>query len=163
MNEGRYSDVLVEQLDIFPTLIEASGIGFTDQILDQLQGKSLYNIIKFPEEKVEFPQYAYSQYPRMNNSNSLNVMGLSLRTTQWRYTEWIGFAEPYLAFNWSLISGLELYNHSSAIDSNDFNAYDNYNYAYEADMQDTVQQLHDILYSTWDNQTWNVSKQIELA
>ena len=28
INEGKYSDVLVEQLDMFPTLVDLAGIGF---------------------------------------------------------------------------------------------------------------------------------------
>ena len=51
----------------------------------------------------------------------------------------------------------ELYNHSNkTVDENDLNGYDNYNLAYQQDMKPVVDQLHNTLYTTWDNQTWGL-------
>eukprot|EP01084_Bolivina_argentea_P123501 218857_1 len=165
MNEGKYSDILVEQLDIMPTIIDAAGIGFNENVTKQLEGKSLLDIIKNPENPPHFEQYAYSQYPRGTGINStktnpnFTVMGLSMRTTQWRYTEWLHWnvgsttEKPYPV--WDIVYGIELYNHSNkTIDENDMNAYDNYNLAYEEEMQNVVEDLHENLYHIWDNQTW---------
>eukprot|EP01084_Bolivina_argentea_P255056 428903_1 len=117
MNEGQASDVLVEQLDIFPTLIEASGLGFKNKsnITKQLEGKSLFKIIKDPSYYENY--YAYSQYPRGGTAPDFSVMGISMRTSQWRYTEWIGWnagtnnSKPFPI--WDTIYGIELYNHSN--------------------------------------------------
>ena len=96
------------------------------------------------------------------------LMGLSLRTTQWRYTEWLKFnqgnnktgnAAVYPYPDWSDVHGLELYNHSNnTADSNDFNAQDNFNFSYEQNMKNTVDQLHNILKETWENQTWSIKE-----
>ncbi len=164
VNEGKFSDVLVEQLDMFPTLVDLTGIGFSKNLTDQLEGKTLKDLIYDPSKPPNFPQYTYSQYERDGGK----IMGISLRTTQWRYTEWLGFNEgnnktgsegvyPYP--NWNDVHGLELYNHSnSTVDANDFNAQDNFNFAYEQNMSDTVAQLHKILKDTWDNQTWSIKQ-----
>eukprot|EP01084_Bolivina_argentea_P093701 168483_1 len=157
LNEGMKSDVLIEMLDIYPTLIDAT-IGFNDNIKKQLQGKSVLNLIKDPSMFINY--YAYSQFNRTINDES--IMGVSMRTTQWRYTEWVGFnpgsivSEP--SFIWNVSYGVELYNHSNnTIDENDMNAYDNYNLAYNDDMKSIINQLHDQLYKTWDNQSWAIN------
>ena len=161
MNEGKYSDVLVEQLDIFPTLIEAANVGYANesQILEQLEGKSLMKIIEDPDREPDFDQLAYSQYARGGNGADPNVMGISMRTVDWRYTEWLGFdagsnvSKPTVI--WEDVYGIELYNHSNVTtDENDMNGYDNVNLAYEDSMKHVVNQLHNQLYTTWDNQSW---------
>ena len=165
VNEGGKSDLLVEQIDMFPTLIEASGLGFNDEsnITKQLEGKSLLNIINNP--KIYKDWYAYSQYPRGGQAPDFNVMGCSIRTSKWRYTEWVEFdagsntTKPHPVWNGKQY-GIELYNHSNVtIDENDMNAYDNYNLAYDDDMQDIVTKLSQELHKTWDNTSWSINKQ----
>eukprot|EP01083_Nonionella_stella_P052525 139333_1 len=160
VNEGKYSDVLVEQLDMFPTLLDLADIELDYNITQQLEGKSLKDIILNPKKPPSFPQYAYSQYVRYGGK----AMGISLRTTEWRYTEWLGWDAGnnetggnavYPHPKWNDVYGIELYNHSNTtVDENDLNAYDNINLAYQQNMSDIVHELHEILYSTWDNQTW---------
>jgi arylsulfatase A-like enzyme len=67
-----------EFVDVFPTLCELSGL----PIPYYLDGKSLVPAIMNPE-KEELREYAFSQYPR-----GKNVMGYSIRTKRFRYTEW---------------------------------------------------------------------------
>merc|ERR1712154_344161 len=149
MNEGKHSDVLVEQLDIFPTLIEMANVGFINEsnILQQLEGKSLMNVMKYPEKEPDFAQLAYSQYERGKKDGNPNVMGISMRTVEWRYTEWLGFdagsneSKPMVV--WGTVYGIELYNHSNvSVDENDLNGYENYNLAYDEEMKDVVDELH---------------------
>ncbi len=64
-------------------------------------------------------------------------------------------SEPPI-IHWNELYGVELYNHSAEIDENDFDAYDNFNLAYNESMQDVVENMHSLLYTTWDNQTWSV-------
>jgi iduronate 2-sulfatase len=90
-----------EHLDIFPTLCDLAGI----PIPNQLQGKSLKPIMKNAMASVK--EYAISQYPRsgVDEENDrlgygpANVMGYSIRNSQYRYTIWMknGFrtTQPY--------------------------------------------------------------------
>ena len=70
---------LCEFVDIFPTLCELANL----PIPNFLDGKSLVSAIKNPN--VVIHQFALSQYPRGNNT-----MGYSMRTSRFRYTEWMG-------------------------------------------------------------------------
>lgn len=65
--------------------------------------------------------YAISQYPRPSvypeiNSDKphlkdIKIMGYSIRTKRYRYTEWISFNSTLFSRNWSTIYGVELYDH----------------------------------------------------
>jgi iduronate 2-sulfatase len=73
---GKASGRTVELLDIYPTLAELSGLdpGQT------LQGRSLVPLLKKPDSAWNRP--AYSQVKRGQ------IMGRSVRTERFRYTEW---------------------------------------------------------------------------
>ena len=73
----RVYDKPVELLDIYPTLIELARLP-TEQ---QLHGDSLYSILT--NEQAELNKVAISQYRRGQ------TMGYSLRTNQYRYTEYV--------------------------------------------------------------------------
>ena len=92
----------VELVDLFPTVFELVGVKQSNQT----DGKSLVPLLdgnKKTNLKVDF---ALSQYPRKNGK----VMGYSIRTERYRYTEWHGnnycAASPYDASN---IEAIELY------------------------------------------------------
>ncbi len=74
---GRTSDALVEFVDIYPTLSELCGI----DLPDHLEGKSLVPLLNDPDKP--WDEAAFSQYPRGR------IMGYSMRTDRYRYTEWI--------------------------------------------------------------------------
>ncbi|MBI9072977.1 MAG: sulfatase-like hydrolase/transferase [Melioribacteraceae bacterium] len=82
-----------EFVDIFPTLCDLAGI----EIPENLHGKSLSPIMDGSQNSVK--DYAVTQYKRTASGHG-RVEGYSLRTEQFRYTEWIpinykyGF-EPY--------------------------------------------------------------------
>ena len=158
-SEGKYSNYNVEQLDMFPTIVDASGLGFNDKLMSQLQGKSLLDIIK--GKKPSFPNLAYSQHDR-NVSGEL-LMGLSMRNDVWRYTEWHPFIEgdnmTESSIKWDIDKGIELYNHSMTIDENNGNEFEYYNLAYETNMSSVIQELSKQLRETWDNQTWSIQHQ----
>ena len=65
-----------EFIDVFPTLVELSGL----QTPDNLQGKSLVPILNGKSKKVK--DYAVSQYPRGK------AMGYALRNGRYRYVAW---------------------------------------------------------------------------
>ena len=83
---GKLSTRTVELVDIYPTLAELTGL----KPPSKLDGESLAGLINDPSAKWDHP--AYTQVQRGT------VPGHSVRTENWRYTEW-GFGEK----------GIELY------------------------------------------------------
>ncbi|WP_282055881.1 sulfatase [Maribacter luteus] len=73
---GQISEALVENVDLFPTLIEACGLK-----MPKLDGKSLLPLLNNP--KMEWNHAAYSLYPR-----GRKTMGCTVTDGEWRYTEW---------------------------------------------------------------------------
>ena len=61
LNEGLSTNYFAESLDLFPTLVEASGLQINDTLKKQLEGKSLLSLIQNPNIQPEWPNYAYSQ------------------------------------------------------------------------------------------------------
>lgn len=118
---------IVELVDIFPTLVELADInayipkckGINDESDLCYDGKSLVSFIKKHARSKN--TYAISQFPRPSiypkrNSDKprlrdINIMGYSIRTKQYRYTEWIDFNNKLFSRNWSNIHGVELYDH----------------------------------------------------
>jgi iduronate 2-sulfatase len=93
---GATSNALVENVDIFSTLVE----------LCQLQGpksdgKSILSVIDNPEK--EWDKVATSVYAR-----GKNIMGCTATDGQWRYTEWRN-SETHE------ILGAELYEHKNSL------------------------------------------------
>ncbi|GJM33949.1 MAG: iduronate-2-sulfatase [Saprospiraceae bacterium] len=69
----------VELVDVFPTLFELAGVkdpGYLD-------GKSLVPLLDNDDKTIIDRDYAISQYPRRKS-----IMGYSIRTDRYRYTEW---------------------------------------------------------------------------
>jgi len=89
---GRASAAIVEFVDIFPTLAELAGIVAPPN----LPGRSLAPLLQDPARPRD--GRAFSQVLRPNAGRP--VMGRSVRTDRWRYTEWDGGQ-----------GGAELYDH----------------------------------------------------
>ncbi len=74
------TDSLVELIDLYPTLSALAGL----EPPAHVQGKSLLPILKDPAAPIR--ETAYSSYPaRLENKNTI---GHSIRTDDFRYTEW---------------------------------------------------------------------------
>lgn len=83
---GRSSDSIVELIDIYPTLADLAGL----PIPEILEGKSLTPILNEPNADVK--QAAYTQHPRpAYYRGQPEVMGVSVATKEFRYTEWREF------------------------------------------------------------------------
>ncbi|MDF1658974.1 MAG: sulfatase [Verrucomicrobiales bacterium] len=92
---GTPSHAIVEFVDIYPTLTEAAGI----ETPEGLEGRSLMPLISEPG--ADWDGYAITQILRPADDRlETPVMGTSIRTDRWRYTEWAEGAE-----------GVELYDH----------------------------------------------------
>nr|XP_026491769.1 iduronate 2-sulfatase [Vanessa tameamea] len=117
----------VELVDIFPTLLELAGLDPLNSCKDYksnqcLDGKSLVPLMSNKPNKHESTNFAISQYPRpsehtANNSDKprlkdIRIMGYSIRTKRYRYTEWISFNHTTFSRNWNKVYGVELYDHT---------------------------------------------------
>ncbi|KAL0883654.1 hypothetical protein ABMA27_015780 [Loxostege sticticalis] len=120
----------VELVDIFPSLVDLCGLPgnipkcntVEDKLTLCFDGKSLLPVMK---SKLQQNQYIYdfaiSQYPRPSvypRSNSdkprlkdIKIMGYSIRTKRYRYTQWISFNNTLFTRDWNKTYGLELYDH----------------------------------------------------
>lgn len=91
---GKSSGRTVELLDIYPTLAELCGLTAPAG----LQGKSLVSLLKNPGST--WNKAAFTQVTRILNGQI--IMGRSVRTEKWRYTEWNEGKD-----------GIELYNYTN--------------------------------------------------
>jgi iduronate 2-sulfatase len=89
---GVKSTSLIELVGIYPTLCELTGL----PLPSHLEGSSFAALLDEPT--IELRQTALSQYPRNE------VMGYSMRTDQFRYTEWRSFQDAE-------VHARELYDH----------------------------------------------------
>lgn len=80
ITSGKTTGRTVELLDIYPTLAALCGL----KPPADLQGKSLVPLLKKPDS--DWNKAAYTQVTRMLNGKM--IMGRSVRTERWRYTEW---------------------------------------------------------------------------
>lgn len=74
---GKKTNALIEYVDIYPTLCELAKVPLSDG----LEGTSFAPLLDDPSRA--WKKAAFSQYPRRQD-----VMGYSMRTDRYRYTEW---------------------------------------------------------------------------
>ena len=79
---GTSSESLVELIDLYPTLCDLAGIGRPPH----LQGRSFAGVLADP--RLAHRDSAYSSYPHNAGKEIGNVIGHSIRTGAYRYTEW---------------------------------------------------------------------------
>ncbi len=98
---GKTSQSLVELVDLYPTLVQLCGIAPNAMV----EGKSLLPVLQSPETEIR--SGALTQHPRpAYYRGKPEVMGYSLRTKTFRYTEWRDFKT-------GSVSAIELYDHAS--------------------------------------------------
>ncbi|MCG6157466.1 sulfatase [Rubinisphaera margarita] len=97
---GTACEKIVEFIDIYPTVVDLCGL----EVPDDLPGTSLKLLLENPQR--EWSRPAYTQVLRPGDGEP--VMGRSIRTDRWRYTEWNRGEE-----------GRELYDHQT--DPHEFN------------------------------------------
>lgn len=97
---GKRTKALTEYVDIYPTLCEVCGLGLPGH----LEGKSMKPLLSEPEKQWKYA--ALSQYPRGK------IMGYTMRTERFRYTEWEERAT-------GRVVARELYDHRVDADENE--------------------------------------------
>ncbi len=97
-----------EHVDLFPTLCDLAGL----KIPEHLDGVSLAATTKGSDKEVK--EFSISQWPKNLNKPEKATMGYTLRTSRFRYTEWVGkdfrSTKPY---NESDVSDFELYDYQN--------------------------------------------------
>jgi iduronate 2-sulfatase len=99
---GQRTKSLVELLDIYPTLTELCGLKGPDD----LEGKSLVHLLQNPKAKHKAAVLTQTPRPNYPKGKMPESMGYTIRTDQFRYTEWRDF-------NSSEVQARELYDHSN--------------------------------------------------
>ena len=83
---GVPTDALAELLDLYPTLSELCGLPTPEGV----EGTSLVAVLEDPQARVK--KAAFTQHPRPAYfKDAPEVMGRSVRTVRYRYTEWRDF------------------------------------------------------------------------
>ena len=101
LERGKRTRALVELLDLYPTLTDLCGLPAPDG----LEGVSLRPILQDPSRTGK--QGAFTQHPRpAYYQGEPEVMGCSVRTQRFRYTEW-------RAFRSGEVVARELYDHQN--------------------------------------------------
>lgn len=123
---GQVVESVVELVDVFPTLTHLAGLrplhhcppsSFKIELCTE--GSSLAYLIRNSERDINREAYSFSQYPRPSDSiqeNSdlpdlvdIRIMGYSLRSTDYRYTLWVGFDPVHCQPNMTDIHAGEMY------------------------------------------------------
>jgi arylsulfatase A-like enzyme len=110
-------------VDIYPTLCELAGL----PLPPHLEGSSFAPLVEDP--KRAWKRAAFSQYPRGGG-----IMGYSMRTDRYRYTEWIRQG--------GTVEAVELYDYET-------DPKENTNLAVRPEHAERVAQLGALLHEGW--------------
>lgn len=128
--KGGKTRALVELVDVYPTLCELCELPAPTG----LEGTSVVPLFENPNKK--WKKAAFSQFPHTAPETKKRVMGRTIRTDRYRYTEWAeDGAEP---------TAIELYDHRS--DPNE-----TINIAYKPENKKIVADLKEVLRRNWQN------------
>jgi len=160
---------LAELVDVYPTIADLAGVALPTGDDLPLDGVSLGPVLKSGGTVLgrAAALSVFGRCPRtadntafltnpddmwQNNwcefidRSTIPWMGFSMRTADWRYTEWAEWNGTALRPNWEKNAGVELYDHRGD-DQTSFDAYENFNVA--TDNPDVVktlsQQLHNLV------------------
>jgi iduronate 2-sulfatase len=160
MRGGVVSNLLVESVDLYPTIASLAGLPPPG---DDLDGVDLSPLFHDPDTPLK-PNVAFSEYPRCappetpwddrsscvkTERKNFNVMGLSVRVPEWRYTAWMLWNGTLLVPDFGREPvGVELYEHAGDTEA-DFDMYENVNVAADPAHKATVAELHAMAVKQW--------------
>jgi iduronate 2-sulfatase len=118
---GHVSDKLVEFVDLFPTLAELSNLpnvpycpGKRKESMGVslcTEGTSLVPLFR-DMNTTQWKDRVFYQYPHYLGHGSAFCMGYSMRTEQYRYTEWVAYTyHEKKKVDWDHVCDVELYDH----------------------------------------------------
>ncbi|XP_074650665.1 iduronate 2-sulfatase-like isoform X2 [Tubulanus polymorphus] len=153
------SNKLVELVDLFPTLAELANLTVPPLCrLDSVktifctEGSSLVPLLSGKGNILRWKNATFSQYPRpsdlpVENSDKprldeITIMGYSMRTVKYRFTEWVSFNHSTFTGNWSKIHAQELY-------SVQHDPFEDHNLAEKPRFKSVVSQLSFLLQQGW--------------
>ncbi|XP_071095240.1 iduronate 2-sulfatase-like [Haliotis cracherodii] len=125
-DHGVVTEKLTEFVDLYPTLVEAAGLPKLQQCPPDSQnvslcteGTSMMPLMTNPTLD-SWKTATFSQYARIGNGiDGDSVIGFSMRTEMYRYTEWINFkGMPIYEPMWEQLQGVELYDHTKDPEEN---------------------------------------------
>lgn len=135
---GQRCSSLVELLDLYPTLVDLCDLPAPrlPEKLDQVEGKSLKPLLNDPSRAVKKAAFTWHPRPAYPAAGaSPDAMGFSIRTADYRYTEWRDFRTNQLVAR-------ELYDHRS-------DPGENRNTADLEKNRDVVEKLHSMMAQNW--------------
>ncbi|XP_017773219.1 PREDICTED: iduronate 2-sulfatase [Nicrophorus vespilloides] len=157
------SKELVELVDLFPTLVDLTQISPSLDTCSEKETKlctegislvpHMIDLINNKTEKVR-KRAIFTQYPRPGiypsiypNSDQpkltdIQIMGYSIRTSLFRYTEWVEFDNSLFLPNWSKVYAIELYCHQ-------FDKAENINLSNRPQMKHIMRRLRKQLIRGW--------------
>lgn len=141
---GRRSRGLVELVDLYPTLAEVCGL----PIPEGLEGTSFRPLLADPDRA--WKTAAFSQYTHLipggaagkGKKSQQAMIGYSMRTDAFRFTEWTPLRAGKLAATAQIQSALELYDHRA-------DPQENRNVAGDATYGETIATLRRQLQAGW--------------
>ena len=163
---GSTSDALVELVDLFPTLVDLAGLtaiptcplhsNKVDLCTEGHSFAALLTELRQSNQRVRnwHKKAAFSQYPRpafypqadsyYTRLRDIKIMGYSMRTENYRYTEWVSFNRTSFSGDWNHIYARELY-------LSDTDPNEDINRAYEHGYQELVQNASHLLHLGWSS------------
>jgi len=166
---GKRSRALVEMVDLYRTICDLMGVSLPDDTVP-FDGASLKPILEDPSTSVKdvalstFPRCAHEGMPEYGqrgqrggaDNTCLEVertdftwMGYTMRTDNYRYTEWVRWNGTDLTPIWSDLKAAELYNHTEDNGAwTDADKFENVNLVTTAD-KDLVSALSKKLHASF--------------
>lgn len=99
---GQVTRGLVELVDLYPTLADL--IGAADKVSERLEGVSVMRLLDHPGATIKDTAFTQHQQPFYGPRSNWKAWGRSVRTAEWRYTEWRAIAD-------GRVMARELYDH----------------------------------------------------
>ena len=135
------TDALTELVDVYPTLADLAGLPVppvcpmnSSDVAACTEGASVAALVRDPT--TQWKNASFSQWPKGKG------MGYTMRTAQYRYTEWVGYDHSKYGPVWDQVSGRELYDFVNDPDETQ-------NLVDHPQVQQTVQQLKAQLHAGW--------------
>lgn len=108
--EGSRSSRLVELIDLYPTLVNLCDLPMIDPEPGQpLQGQSLVPILKNPNTELRDAAFSQIMRPAYSKMPQREAMGYTIRTDQFRFTQWAKWVDGMERPSRSDILAEELY------------------------------------------------------